>query len=297
MDDSIMKIVTSTSGRVIENGGIYNILKVFSEAGFDGADLGMFSLTQPYFTDNAEYRRDVLRGVKDFGIEIRQAHAPFPGYRFDDDDYNQKLDTAVRTAIQTAGDLGAHTIVVHPIHCPHLTTQQQMDWNMDYYMSLAPLAKSAGIRIALENMYGGGVPDRYYANVCSLPYEFSRYFDALHAWDRDAFNCCLDLGHFAMLGCSPQKAITEMGHDRVGALHVHDNNLVHDQHNPPYMGNVQWEEVAKALATIRYQGDFTFEPKTMYYLPAELRPAANRFLVEIGKYLISRIEYYQNQEK
>ena len=129
-----------------------------------------------------------------------------------------------------------------------------MAWNMDYYMSLAPVAKSAGIRIALENMYGGGVPDRYYANVCSLPYEFSRYFDALHAWDKDLFNCCLDLGHFAMLGCPPQKAIKEMGHSRVGALHVHDNNLIHDQHNPPYMGNIRWEDFIQGMRDIGYEG-------------------------------------------
>ncbi len=288
-----MKIVTTTSGRVIQNGGIYNILRIMSEAGFDGADLGMFALAQPYFTDNAEYRKDVLRAVKDFGIEIRQAHAPFPGYRFDDEDYNQELGDAVRVAIETAGSLGAKTIVVHPIHCPHLTTDEQMEWNIDYYMSLAPLAKKEGIRIALENMYGGVVADRYCANVCSLPHEFSRYFDALSKLDSQAFTCCLDLGHFAMLGCPPAKAITEMGH-RLGALHVHDNNLIHDQHNPPYFGNIQWEDVAKALATVHYKGDFTFEPKIMS-IPTALVPAANRFLVEIGRYLVSRIAYYENQ--
>ena len=34
-----------------------------ADAGFDGADLGMFALKQPYFTDNAEYRKEALRGA------------------------------------------------------------------------------------------------------------------------------------------------------------------------------------------------------------------------------------------
>lgn len=280
-----MKLVTATHDPD-RRGGIGHVLHVLCESGFDGADLSLIRQDGSWHTDTDAY----LKAVRGSGLPILQAHAPFPGRRFGDPDYDAEVDPLVRHAIRVAGEAGAGIIVVHPIFCPTLTAKEQMEWNLDYYDSLAPLARTCGVRIALENMWGVGRPDHMVPNVCSLPDEFGRYFDAL---DPEVFTCCLDLGHFTMLGCPAGKAIREMGHRRVGALHVHDNNAIHDEHTLPYLGQTDWEDVAKALAEIDYRGHFTFEPDALSRLPDDAFEAGQRLAAAIGRHLIGRVDFYR----
>ncbi|MBO5789460.1 MAG: sugar phosphate isomerase/epimerase [Clostridia bacterium] len=288
-----MKIVTITDNDHTRRGGIGAVLRMLANAGFDGADITMTNMEEKWRFDTPAFLGEVRAAQADCGIEIRQAHAPFPGKKYGDEDYNRRYDAAVRLSIEIAGELGAHTIIVHPIYCPTLSAKEQMEWNIDYYQSLASTAKQAGVRIALENMYCCPMPDRFAPNVCSLPAEFSAYYDRL---DQSVFTCCLDIGHFAMLGCPPEKAILEMGHDRVGTLHIHDNDRIHDFHNPPFTGDIRWENVVSALAQIDYAGDVSFEVHMLKY-PTELLPAAYTSLCQVGRYLAGRIEAYKNKNE
>ena len=47
----------------------------------------------------------------------------------------------------------------------------------------------------------------------------------------------------------------ELG-DYIGCLHVHDNDGIHDLHQAPYSGVIDWKEVMQALKDINYQGVF-----------------------------------------
>ncbi len=275
-----MKLVTTTADPA-RHGGIARVLATIKDAGFDGADLSFTNREGEWYTDTAAY----LRAVKASGLPILQSHAPFPGKRYGDPEFSENSDRLVRHAIRVAGEAGAGIIVVHPIHCPPLTTAEQMAWNLDYYRSLEPLARSCGVRIALENMWSVVRADHFVPNVCSLPDEFARYADAL---DPEVFTCCLDLGHFAMLGCPPDKAIREMGH-RVGALHVHDNDCIHDLHTLPFLGEINWQNVAQALADIDYAGHFTFEAIALERLPDSAFATGQKLLCEVGRHLLDMI--------
>ena len=168
-----------------------------------------------------------------------------------------------------------------------------MAFNMQYYKELEPVAKSLGIKIAIENMYRSTGPDHYFPNVCSVPSEHAAYLDELHS---DVFIGCIDVGHYAMLGFDPAQVLQEMG-DHVGALHIHDNNRVHDLHLPPYFAHLNWESILEALAKINYQGHFTFETHIPSDQPPELFLAAHKYLASLGRYMVSRIEYYQSKNK
>jgi sugar phosphate isomerase/epimerase len=121
---------------------------------------------------------------------------------------------------------------------------------------------------------------------CSRPEEFCRYVDAL---DSPHVTACLDLGHAHLVGQTPEGMIRTLG-SRIGALHVHDNDLVHDLHTLPFVGKIDWEAVTEALAEISYSGDFTFEADSFISpIPHELIPDALAFMARVGRELIGKI--------
>ena len=47
--------------------------------------------------------------------------------------------------------------------------------------------------------------------------------------------------------------------DRVKALHLHDNDTQDDQHQPPFYGTVDWDDLTRILASSTYNNPLTFE--------------------------------------
>jgi sugar phosphate isomerase/epimerase len=60
------------------------------------------------------------------------------------------------------------------------------------------------------------------------------------------------------LDTSAVKSIKTLGH-RLGALHVHDNDLHNDSHQIPFSMNIDFEAMVKALSEVGYKGDMTLE--------------------------------------
>ena len=200
-------------------------------------------------------------------------------------------------SLEVSALLGCKQAVVHPIHHQEYIghEEEQFELNIKFYRDLLPYAKEFGVKIALENMWQNEVKRKHPGyDVCSLASEFVRYIDTL---DDDYFTACLDLGHSGMVGEEAQDAIRILGHDRLGALHVHDNNYCADQHTLPFLGKMNFEEIMKALAEINYKGEFTYEAgKFFNSMPDELMQSALNFMVEVGRYLIDRYEHYRCQK-
>lgn len=85
------------------------------------------------------------------------------------------------------------------------------------------------------------------ANVCSYGEQLAEYYDAL---DPRYFTVCLDLGHSGLVGDDAAHAIRALGHRRLTALHVHDNNYMEDLHMPPFTCKLDWKAIAQALHDI-----------------------------------------------
>ena len=295
-----MKLSTTIPDQFYATFGIEKSIEVLAEIGFDALDMNLIGtiFREEFSDDRLEATCLSLRRLAEScGVSFNQAHAPFPSFIFKSRGnetpgaYNARVKPKILSAIRAAGILGAGQIVVHPISVPDKREQKQ--FNLDYYNSLAPTAKEYGVKIALENMWGTSRtdPGKIVANVCSLSYDLADYFDAL---DPSVFTVCLDVGHSGLVGETAEDAIRVLGHDRLHALHVHDNDHLRDLHTIPYLGKLNWENVTKALADIRYDGDFTFEVCGTYCAPFEGKPDLLRKsfeLVElVGRDLISRIE-------
>lgn len=116
--------------------------------------------------------------------------------------------------------------------------------NLQYF---GDLAKEAGTRLAVENIFQG----RFYSRIEEL-------IQLVRDVDRENVGFCLDTGHANVDGVDIPVTIGRMG-DKLFEVHFHDNNGKQDQHLPVGFGTIDWCGVIAALNRIQYQGTATFE--------------------------------------
>jgi sugar phosphate isomerase/epimerase len=84
--------------------------------------------------------------------------------------------------------------------------------------------------------------------------------------------------------------IHALGADRLGALHVHDNDGKRDIHQLPYHMAIDWDEILDALADVGYRGDFTLEADNFYgRLPKELLEDAAGHMAKVSHHMVNHI--------
>lgn len=295
-----MKISTTTS-QLFRTFGYKEGIKVAAEVGFDALDLNLIHpiYSEDFSDENLESTCTMLREeAEKNGIFFNQAHAPFPSRLVIEDkqrmtEYNEKVAPKIISAIRAAGIVGAAQIIVHPIDCTAIEEIDQKKYNIDFYNGLVPYCKEYNIKVALENMWTtkkeNGVDTKVIIpNVCSFANDLADYYDAL---DPRYFTVCLDLGHCALVGEKAEDAIVQLGHERLHALHVHDNDWKWDQHTIPYLGKNDWDAVVRALKEIDYDGVLTYEVGgpmlDAYGDKPEVMKKVYGLLAAVGKHLVN----------
>lgn len=285
-----MKLVTQTevlSARL----GDEKAVRIICESGFEGIDYSMFRMSADNDLLNTsaykEHIKEIKKIAESYGIPFEQSHAPFPPVREGDKEYSERTMEKVKRAIEIAGMLEAKICVVHPC----VFSENQFEHNMEMYHTLEPYAKAAGVKLALENMWGWDkIRNSIVPNVCSTAEDFNRYVDALNP---ERFTACLDLGHCGLVGENAASMIRDM-EKRIGCVHIHDNDNIHDSHTLPYLSKMDWESILKAFADIDYSGNFTYEADGFLRMfPDEMLPACERFMRDVGVEMIKKINGYK----
>ena len=281
--------------------GLAKAIDICKEAGFDSIDYSLQCMEKPddIFNDEKEYVKTAweLRKIADEkGFAITQTHAPFAFAGWNDPKTCEEfIFPAIRRSIEISAILGAKVAVVHPLH--HFVYKGHEDEiyekNMEFYRSLIPLCKEYNIKVGIENMFQRELLRAHLSfDTCATIPDFIRYIDTLNS---EYMVACLDIGHVG-LPYGDDEAwdfIRALGHERLQALHVHDNNYRMDQHTLPYLGKINWTEVTKALGEIDYQGDFTYEltgelyPSTM---DDSLVPVTIKYIADVGHHLCDMVE-------
>ena len=230
-----------------------------AKAGFDAWDFSLFSMCRYSWKDKCllesdhplagrdylEFARKLKQIGLDNGIVCNQSHAPFPSY-------NKEIRSYFKRAIECTAEAGGKICIIHPDN--DKTAQE----NANMYFELLPFAKEYGVKIATENMFNWNKEeDHALPAACSNPKDFNAHLDAVN----DKFlTACLDIGHAEMTGLntSAVEMIYALG-NRLEALHIHDNDKIHDRHQIPFSMNIDFEKIVKALKEINYQGYFTME--------------------------------------
>lgn len=99
--------------------GIDEGMKIFKEAGFDALDFSMFYMNSSRESVLGNMGEDelvnkLLESSEKYSLPFNQAHAPFPSYRFGDEEYNKFVYEKLKLSIHIAGKIGASQIIVHP---------------------------------------------------------------------------------------------------------------------------------------------------------------------------------------
>lgn len=254
----IMKTSTeiNSSARII---GEERAVEYIAKAGFDAWDFSMFNMAQwdwknKCLFDNGhplrgnhylEFARKLKQIGLDNGIVCNQSHAPFPVYI-------KEIYSYLKRAIECTAEAGGKICIIHP------DNNKSPEENAEMYFELLPFAKDCGVKIATENMWNwNNEKDCAASAACSDPISFNAHLDAV---DDDYFVACLDLGHAEMkgLGTTAEEMILALG-DRLGALHIHDNDRWHDSHQIPFSMDIDFDKIVAALKKIEYKGYFTLE--------------------------------------
>lgn len=289
-------LYSTTTFPLDERIGLKDAVEMIADAGFPAIDLSIHSgreiefLKSDGYLDEAAELREL---AKSRGVVFNQAHAPFFGNG--DGTYVPMIKELLPRCMRLCSALGIPTIVVHPTHPAYFGREKELfDENIRLYRSLAPYAKEYGVKIALENMWRRErVTRRIIDSVYSSPAELCAAYDTLD--DPEAFTVCLDIGHLPLTGREPEDAIRTVGHDRLGALHVHDVDYISDTHTlPGVINKIRWDEVLRALGEIDYKGDFTLEAVTFLNgFDKSLYPDALRFMNAVTKNLSDKVDAYR----
>ena len=275
--------------------------QLVSQAGFDGSDYYLSDMTDAdsVFHTDQWYESACMfnRVFSSEGVPIVQTHAPFSFKGWDDrSTFEDFIYPAIVRAIKVSAVMGAQCIVVHPLHYWRYRGNEEeiLNRNMEFYRSLIPVCKEYGIKVGIENMFQRDKLRGNYIihDTCSTVTEFCRYIDTL---DSEYMVACLDVGHVGLPSGNLEAwdFIRILGHDRLQALHIHDNDYTNDQHLVPYAGKIDWMEVTKALGEIDYSGDFTYEcfiEKMAHQMDSELYPVALSYVAQLGRHLMKAID-------
>lgn len=283
-----MKLSTSMGAQIREMG--LDAFRYLSEIGFDCVDYDMpfYDGDKPnpdiYNTDIKEFEKyflNVKKAADDAGIEIFQTHAPFHVYNADKGLFDCRIEE-IKYAIIATSILGSKYTVVHPAQpCffdPDTNPAYAKEVNYYLFEKLIPTAEKYGVKLALENMPGKGVPT-------STADWLIEYIDMM---DSDYMVACLDTGH---ANCAEEQNIVEFAKklgDRLAVLHLADNTWGRaDEHYIPYLGTINiWEDFIHTLKDIGYKGTLNLESGSFISkLPKELHDDACRMSFKVLKVL------------
>ena len=198
-------ILSANMVRLYDNFGHKGMFDVAYKAGFRGMEFNLDLEEHRIGKYDEDFYRELGAYARERGIIIGQAHAPFASSYAEKERTDKRFDEIVR-AIKYAACLGATAIVVHPgrvipeVDEPDATSERVYEYNLDFYRRLAPYAREAGIRIAIENLVW---------SVTSTAQRLNRLYDELND---PVFAVCLDVGHCLIEGVDPADTIREVGH-------------------------------------------------------------------------------------
>jgi sugar phosphate isomerase/epimerase len=265
-------------------------LELIAGAGFDCVDYSMFNLAgkspdwllaDDYLSRAAETKKMLA----EVGLECYQGHAPFrltwDGAR---DESNPDYLGILR-ALEYAGIIGCSRVVVHGIG--QSRDVDIVKFNQEFYLSLEPYARKAGVKIAVENLFRH---DEFHPHLLKR-IDAAELTGILSGLPSDCFTGCLDVGHAAICGTEPDEFLRSIPKGLITCLHVQDNDRTKDLHLLPYISQLRMAEFLAALKEYGYDGVFNLETSHFYRnIPVELLPAALRFAAETARYMVRQLE-------
>lgn len=261
------------------------IYRKMREHGYEMCDFQLADTeAEVYSMDDAALRQylDAQRkAAESAGIGFSQVHGPWrwPPQDLTEEDRTERFEKMKRCLYMTSL-LGCPFMVIHPI-MPYgindIGTEnapRTWDMNLGFMRRLLVSAHEYGVCIAIENM-----PFPQFS--MAAPEMMRKFVDEI---GDDHLKVCLDTGHSIICGVQPADAVRLLG-ERLKVVHIHDSRGSSDDHNPLFVGRIDWHNYCRALREIGFDGTFSFE-FGFQKLPDEYFGEANTLYIKLAKSII-----------
>ncbi len=253
---------------------MFEAMDFLAEAGFEAVDINFCAVIysdplghEPILDGDWEANIDRLKKcITANRLVVSHTHLPFRYDRAVDTPYY--LDPMMKRAIDASARLGAPYAVCHPERANTPEKETLIEETITAFAPLCEYASSRGVTLAMENMFSTS-PEQ----LCEIV-------------DRLGCAVCWDIGHANIGGHAQNHALRLLG-SRIKVLHLHDNYGTRDDHNPPYYGNINWDQFTDLLDEIGYDGTFNYEVAASRH-PVGLRMEHAQYLVKAAKLMLGR---------
>ncbi len=304
------------SRNVVNDGNPAEGFELLKKTGFDCCD---FSLN--YYLKNTDLYQENLNkffdksvaelevfftphkeGALKSGIFINQMHMPYPtfvpGAKQEVNDY--LWNEVGPKSMEICRFLNCPNIVIHGFKLERYYGSEEAEWEKteEFLDFLAPVAKSYGITMCMENLYNGLGAHMVEGPGCNAYKAVTRIDKMNEKYGSAVLGFCYDTGHGNLVGLDPYKFITTLG-NRLKVLHIHENDGIADLHQLPFTFTrtrdnasvLDWDGVLNGLKEIRFDGVLSFETAPVLdCFPEELKEDALQLIAKIGRYFAGKLE-------
>jgi sugar phosphate isomerase/epimerase len=197
--------------------------------------------------------KDRIKSLKEYPVKYT-IHAPFSDINLASliDEIRETSVKILLRSLERAYKLEAEVWVVHPGgHSPLSLFFPDRAWKMNIKTldKLADRARDAGIKMAVENLFGRG--------------RFLKDIEEIKQFLRDPriedISLCIDTGHMNIT--MKEKAIHTIDQliDRAIEFHIHDNDGTIDSHLKIGAGNLNWRDFFNLIKRAGYTGKLILE--------------------------------------
>ena len=251
----------------------YTISELSTEHGFQLLEMGNTAKIGAY-----------VRGICDgSGFDFPQGHL-WLGANICGEDRRATIDS-LKTWLDMYMEIGIPRAILHGGKDPNKSEEENLALRVDALRELTDFIGDADLTICMENV--GSTP-----SIASL----QALLDGVNS---DHLAICLDTGHLNIYRDAERNLLEDQaafirhfGHDKLQALHLHDNDGSYDMHMLPFSrGNIQWEPLVQALRDIDYTGILNWEiPGESHHCPMDARMAKLLYLHTVHELLFGEEE-------
>lgn len=234
-------------------------LKTLRDAGFEGVDIGLYSVALP----DENWKKGMAEAketLEKAGLQVAQTHLAFYDLFLSSELDNEEVRKRIHWGLEATAMLGAKWGAFHPLTAFNFNCDRARSVadNQEKLKGFLETAEKYNVGIAVENI--PIFPD------CPQHKFFSGYPEELLAvvdgMKSDKIGVCWDFGHANLMrnwGVEMEDSLEQMG-NRVKILHMHNNRYpIGDEHLCPTIGSVDWWKLLPILKKNGYAGPFNLE--------------------------------------
>lgn len=267
---------------------IENCIKLCSGAGYTVMDMNFHdccTFETPLWDDGWErWVHGIDECARQYGVEFSQGHSHFYNYCQPGIPGKDEYEEKIRRCIVGAGILGVKWLVIHAATDFDSATpvRSSREKAIEYFKPILELAAAHNVGIAIENLWELNIsPLRRYTTTAE------ELVDLVDSLPFDNVGICWDVEHAAIMKQDQHAALQLVG-NRLKATHISDFRSPVFDHLLPFMGEIDWTGVMRALGDCGYGGDFSFEILNyINHTPDELLPYALKHSAAVGNYLLN----------